>query len=643
MGRGGEGKGEGFQGIPEARREELQSQVLALVASSSVEPLTIEADAFERKFVHSVASDHNLQTACRGKGPNRCVVVSKPAAAAAATNSSERTMPYADVLQARLRPLPRGYQAFKPAEDVVDNVLVCRKKTPNRFLELPLGEGSVRHEEFIEKLPEVATIQAVMEKRKFVTSPDPEMHAVLYTKEQVFMHAFFSDDSEEDDDRTGDEEGHFLIPVGLFPSAPRWPAPPGACRAGGPRCDVWHAHVELPVRGPLQAHAERTYDRPIPRYQMIVDPNKFVSARDTWVPIEVDVAADGSAELVGGTWSHQFPALAAEAALPVFQAALPLLSKLRRPQLLLDDRRIQIVFKAQRIIVPPKQNQASESEYVGLWHQDGDVERVAAVVLYYYNVDPSLEGGDLEFCGREPLDILGFGDCSNNLTQFSGSELKSCLRADVDTQSCRVPVKSGTLVAFSNYQMVHRVLKMVNTSCAHEASRDFVALFVLDPAAPPVKPARCYMAEEYMWGQTISRCTVRGSTRGCRMPAALVLKILEFLGMASSEDARDSKRAKLLKKQLQPRGCFGSSGEAVYATGNGCYTLIGWLDRLLDEGSDSWHGRNEKGWERLSGLNLPPQNVGRGCSEALSQPSADLRQRLLEADSGSSSSSVRDR
>ena len=29
-------------------------------------------------------------------------------------------------------------------------------------------------------------------------------------------------------------------------------------------------------------------------------------------------------------------------------------------------------------------------------------------------MDENLEGGAMEFCGREPLDVLGWGDCSNN-------------------------------------------------------------------------------------------------------------------------------------------------------------------------------------------------------------------------------------
>ena len=42
---------------------------------------------------------------------------------------------------------------------------------------------------------------------------------------------------------------------------------------------------------------------------------------------------------------------------------------------------------------------------------------------------------------------------------------------------------------FSNYQMVHRVLRMVNKAVDREASRDFVALFIVDPLHPLI-PAR---------------------------------------------------------------------------------------------------------------------------------------------------------
>ena len=48
---------------------------------------------------------------------------------------------------------------------------------------------------------------------------------------------------------------------------------------------------------------------------------------------------------MGGRRAHPQPALAQEVARPVLEAALPLLAQLRRPQLLLDERRLQVVFK----------------------------------------------------------------------------------------------------------------------------------------------------------------------------------------------------------------------------------------------------------------------------------------------------------
>ena len=35
-----------------------------------------------------------------------------------------------------------------------------------------------------------------------------------------------------------------------------------------------------------------------------------------------------------------------------------------------------------------------------------------AVVLYYYDVDEALEGGNMEFLDRRPLAVLGSGDTS---------------------------------------------------------------------------------------------------------------------------------------------------------------------------------------------------------------------------------------
>lgn len=128
----------------------------------------------------------------------------------------------------------------------------------------------------------------------------------------------------------------------------------------------------------------------------------------------------------------------------------------------------KVVFKAQRILVPGSKADGADSEYVGLWHVDGHRERVAAVVLYYYHVDPKLRGGDMEFCGREPMDILGIGDCSNNFEatclqlnsscsyrrdshgfclgaqDFGRDSLKVAFRDEKKVSNCRVPIRNSS-------------------------------------------------------------------------------------------------------------------------------------------------------------------------------------------------------
>ena len=71
----------------------------------------------------------------------------------------------------------------------------------------------------------------------------------------------------------------------------------------------------------------------------------------------------------------------------------------------------------------------------------------------------------------------------------------------------------GTLLVFSNYQMAHRVLRMVNSS-ARDASRDFVALFVLDPAFPALRPAASVLSKSFLmrralqsWGLSLNNVT----------------------------------------------------------------------------------------------------------------------------------------
>ena len=499
--------------------------------------------------------------------------------------------------------------------------LLCRK-IPYWWYCAPDFVGGEVRPDFHDMLEPVQTLK---EWRTWVTRTSGEDACwMVYTKREVISYEACRNEP--------------LKPFGYFPHAPCWKLPAGTRQWGGERSDVWSTCMQLPVRGLLDEHAASTLDRPIPRYQMIVDPNQFVhetAEGPVWVPCEFDISADGTPSLVGGARSHAYPHLAQHAALPVLSAALPLLAKLRRPQLLLDDRRLQVVFKAQRILVPGNAGDGSDTDYVGLWHVDGHRENVAAVVLYYYHVDPSLRGGDMEFCGREPMDVLGYGDCRVNINELGPESLRLAFRgtrkggASTAVQNCRVPIGEGTLLVFSNYQMAHRVLRLKNT-CATEASRDFVALFVLDPSAPALLPARSVLAWPHLLRRTLA---------AVRISMSALQNVLEFLGVSQTDARRKMQRNQLLSEQLRPSGEFANGGR-IHMTGNGCFTMIGWLHRLLEpvvEGGgildpESFHERNRRGFQRLDALNLAPEGSDRGLSEALSLPSAELQQRLKEVE-----------
>lgn len=129
---------------------------------------------------------------------------------------------------------------------------------------------------------------------------------------------------------------------------------------GGSNADFWTTenYKIVPIIKPLlEDLASITNDCPLPRYQMIIDPNQFVRVRDgkrVWVPCEFDVAYDGSkASLVGGERAHWMDtAIIDTVATPVFSAALPMLAKLTKPHLLVEGQRLQVVVKAQSITVP---------------------------------------------------------------------------------------------------------------------------------------------------------------------------------------------------------------------------------------------------------------------------------------------------
>jgi len=256
----------------------------------------------------------------------------------------------------------------------------------------------------------------------------------------------------------------------------------------------------------------------------------------------------------------------------VLSAATPLLAKLRKPALLLPGK-LQAVVKAQRIYLQPGQ------EYEGVWHVDGKNEDIVAVVLYYYRHSEGLEGGDLEFVGKqhraEPFWVGG--DCSPDT--FTKEDLESYLE---EVSHCKVPVKKGTLVVFSNYQLVHRVLRMSyapgntgdQTAPFGLASRDFLALFIVDQRTP-------------------------------------------LRSNVSSVSGNSSAREEYFLEQLKPSGEFGFGGE-VGSTGNGSCALI----KFLFEGEREYGDIPTKGYcsrEALRNFRMfnvcPP--VGRGISWTL--------------------------
>lgn len=262
----------------------------------------------------------------------------------------------------------------------------------------------------------------------------------------------------------------------------------------------------------------------------------------------------------------------------VLEAAMPLVARLKKPAVLLQSESLpkeyresgsilQVVVKAQRIFLAPSE------DYVGLWHQDGLHEHICAVVLYYYRAG-CLEGGALEFCSSssEFCDSLRDACCSEGLPR------------------CQVPVKEGTLVVFSNYQVVHRVLRMqAREGEGGGGSRDFVAFFLVDQA----RPLRV--------GDHVADHPSR-----LRQPQDL--------------PRTDKERLGFLQKQLQPRVGFGTNRMfGLTTTGNGDPRDLGWVQAELtgmatDADSNwNWLGTDCAPVARLQGLNFPPP-LGRGGS-----------------------------
>jgi hypothetical protein len=261
------------------------------------------------------------------------------------------------------------------------------------------------------------------------------------------------------------------------------------------------------------------------------------------------------------------------AAEEVLNSALPLLGKLTKPALLLPGR-LQAVVKAQRIYLKPGE------EYDGVWHRDGLYENIVAVVIYYYRVSDKLEGGDLEFIDKRPIkDVMGlYGDC--DVENFTSREAEETVKS---LPHCRMPVKKGTLVVFSNYQSIHRVLKMTSngedpTSPDGHTSRDFLLFFIVDQSKP----------------------------------------LLSSNSDLNIKEDRKKVRVDMFKEQMEPSGVFAPNTGLVCSTGNGCLGQIGWLDgeKAYDFTDEELYEGNSRtpvrsGFKNIEKMNeQPPLNRG---------------------------------
>jgi hypothetical protein len=64
-------------------------------------------------------------------------------------------------------------------------------------------------------------------------------------------------------------------------------------------------------------------------------------------------------------------------------------------------------------------------------------------------------------------------------------------------------------------------------------------------------------------------------------PAPVAELVMEYLGVVPSGEARRRTRNEMLRSQLLPKYFLGGSESMVCSTGNGCLTMIGWIDSLL--------------------------------------------------------------
>ena len=371
------------------------------------------------------------------------------------------------------------------------------------------------------------------------------------------------------------------------------------CAAGVVSSDL---HAQL-VRAVEALEAARPAEHLVPQYRNILDPNRFVHPETKcWLPSLVtveqrpkpdvltalqaavrescgellpdEVLRNVVAQIEGDAWEWvarlaspvQTLGLAAHLDLyasleGVLTAALPMLAALRRPALLLPGR-LQVVAKVQGIYLRDVRD-----SYEGCWHTDGSREDIVAVVLYYFR-SSSIQGGALEFIDK----IVGDEDLLLSTWSTDGSMAQSAAH---EQPHGHVPVGEGSLVVFSNQQVVHRVLRMVHAEGEGGATgddqglagRDFVAFFVVDQRSP--------------------------------LPMASELSAAPLVDQKT--------RASLLAEQLRPSGRFGVSGSGVSSAGNGSVALVGWLHgRIADDDNAETEKRFSLGVRQMEELGTAP-------------------------------------
>ena len=198
---------------------------------------------------------------------------------------------------------------------------------------------------------------------------------------------------------------------------------------------------------------------------------------------------------------------------------------------------------------------------------------IVAVAIYYYRFSEGILGGDIEFVEKVQDSYIIPDSDRNQKFVPDKSRLDKFMK---ELPRVKVPIGEGTLVVFSNYQLIHRVLKMVYSSNMKGdqnapygfASRDFLVFFIVNQGNP-------------------------------------LMSCKEIKDDVMDEEKQKNLRKVLFDEQIMPSGYFGGR---IVSTGNT------WEDQSEDNGwieSESLHPEYDY-------LNICPETLGRGISEPLS-------------------------